>query len=80
VNAFLKDNLAVVARRLRKAGPYLLVELLLPGGTLFALLLFVYRNPPPGMNAFEVPASPPVVVQALASTPPTVVPDHVVAI
>jgi hypothetical protein len=27
-----------------KAGPYLLLELLLPGGTLVALLLFAYRN------------------------------------
>lgn len=29
---------------LRKAGPYLLLEILLPGGTLFALLLFLYRR------------------------------------
>ena len=28
----------------RKAGPYLLLEILLPGGTLFALLLFLYRR------------------------------------
>jgi hypothetical protein len=27
-----------------KAGPYLLLELLLPGGTLVALLLYVYRR------------------------------------
>jgi hypothetical protein len=80
VNAFVKDNLATVVRQLKKAGPYLLVELLMPGGTLFALLLFVYRNPPPGINAFEVPASPPVVVQALASTQPAVIRNHVVAI
>ena len=25
-------------------GPYLLIELLLPGGTLFAVLLYVYRS------------------------------------
>ena len=30
-----------------KAGPYLLLELLLPGGTLFALLLYVYRRQKP---------------------------------
>ena len=36
----------------QKAGPYLLLELLLPGGTLFALLLYVYRrNHPLGANA-----------------------------
>jgi hypothetical protein len=28
----------------RSASPYLLVELLLPGGTLIALLLWLYRN------------------------------------
>jgi hypothetical protein len=27
-----------------KAGPYLLLEILLPGGTLFALLLFLYQR------------------------------------
>ena len=26
------------------AGPYLVLEMLLPGGTLFALLLFLYRH------------------------------------
>ena len=28
----------------RKAGPYLLLEILLPGGTLWAFLLFLYRR------------------------------------
>src|SRR5262245_23918662 len=40
-------NLASMKRILygaQRAGPYLLVELLLPGGTLVALLLFVFRN------------------------------------
>jgi hypothetical protein len=32
-------------RRLAQAlGPYLLLEILLPGGTLFALLFFLYRS------------------------------------
>ena len=31
-------------RCLQRIGPYLLVELLLPGGTLLALLLFLYRR------------------------------------
>ncbi|MGC1819125.1 MAG: hypothetical protein WA900_15895, partial [Casimicrobiaceae bacterium] len=30
----------------RKLGPYVLLELLLPGGTLFALALFLYRRQP----------------------------------
>lgn len=29
----------------RKLGPYVLLEVLLPGGTLFAMTLFAYRNP-----------------------------------
>jgi hypothetical protein len=28
----------------RRLGPYVLLEMLLPGGTLFALLLFLYRR------------------------------------
>ena len=28
----------------QRAGPYLLLEIVLPGGSLIALLLFVYRN------------------------------------
>jgi hypothetical protein len=32
------------ASLVQKAGPYLLLEILLPGGTLFALLLFVYQR------------------------------------
>ena len=34
-----------IARRLaRAAGPYLLVEILLPGGSLLAVALFLYRR------------------------------------
>jgi hypothetical protein len=29
---------------LRKMGPYVAIELLLPGGTLIALLVYVYRT------------------------------------
>jgi hypothetical protein len=36
--------LDMLGRLLQKSGPYLLLELLLPGGTLFALLLFLYRR------------------------------------
>jgi hypothetical protein len=34
----------VLGSLVQKAGPYLLLEILLPGGTLFALLLFAYRR------------------------------------
>ncbi len=33
-----------LVRLIKKAGPYVLVELLLPGGTLFALVLYVSRS------------------------------------
>lgn len=47
------DWLGMVRRIGQKAGPYLLVEMLLPGGTLLALLLFLYRrrNPDIGLDA-----------------------------
>jgi len=34
----------VFGNLVEKAGPYLLLELLLPGGTLFAVLLWFYRQ------------------------------------
>ncbi len=45
-------NVKTIASFVRKAGPYLLLEILLPGGTLFALLLFLYqrRQRPDGAN------------------------------
>ena len=36
--------LQVIGRWARKLGPYFLLEMLLPGGTLFALALFLYRR------------------------------------
>jgi hypothetical protein len=36
--------LEVVRAWMRRLGPYVLLEMLLPGGTLFALLLFLYRR------------------------------------
>jgi hypothetical protein len=45
--------LGILRRFGQKAGPYLMLEILLPGGTLFALLLFLYRHPKlgTGINA-----------------------------
>jgi hypothetical protein len=34
----------VVRRLLQKAGPYVALEIVLPGGTLVAVALFVYRR------------------------------------
>ena len=36
-------------RRLFRAGPYLLLEIVLPGGTLLALLLYWYQRHPKKM-------------------------------
>ena len=38
------SSLDVLRRAGQKFGPYLMLEILLPGGTLFALLLFLYRR------------------------------------
>lgn len=37
-------TLEALRRCAQKLGPYLLLELLMPGGTLFALLLFLYQS------------------------------------
>lgn len=41
----VKQMLEAFVATSRKLGPYVLLEVLLPGGTLFAMTLFVYRNP-----------------------------------
>ena len=40
----LTAKLAALAWLLRKVGPYLAIEILMPGGTLIALALFLYRR------------------------------------
>lgn len=37
-------GLARLARLVQKWGPYFMIELLMPGGTLLALLLFLYQR------------------------------------
>jgi len=44
VGTTVSSNLKALARMLQKAGPYLLMEILLPGGTLIALFVFLYRR------------------------------------
>jgi len=51
--------LGLLRRYGEKLGPYVLLELVMPGGTLFALLLFLYRRRPPAVQR---------VVDALAPT------------
>jgi hypothetical protein len=40
----LFTGLAILRQLAKKLGPYLILEILLPGGTLFALLLFAYQR------------------------------------
>ena len=44
MNTRTRQRLQQMANLCRRAGPYVLIELLLPGGTLLALALFVYRR------------------------------------
>ena len=40
----VSTGLEILHRAGRKLGPYLLLEILMPGGTFLALLLFLYRH------------------------------------
>jgi hypothetical protein len=40
-----KQLLEMVMQTSQRLGPYVLIELVLPGGTMFALALFLYRHP-----------------------------------
>ena len=52
-----------IVKRLRTFGPYLFIELLLPGGTLVSLLLLLYRRGGAGLDpALNDGALRPVVV------------------
>ena len=42
---------AVCFGHLQRLGPYMIMELVLPGGTLFALSLYVYRHKRPELKA-----------------------------
>jgi hypothetical protein len=67
----LMIGLGLVRRYWQRVGPYLLVELLLPGGSLVALLLLLYRsrNVHAFAPAFVRAAAGGVRVVALATTP-----------
>jgi hypothetical protein len=45
------QSVLAVGRALQRAGPYVLIEVVLPGGTLIALLLFLYRRGPANVSA-----------------------------
>ena len=46
VLSWMQRLLGFLPASLRSLGPYLLVELILPGGSLFALLLWLYNHKP----------------------------------
>lgn len=56
-------SLEMLRRVLQRIGPYIFVELLLPGGTLVALLLYLYRRRNSSITQALLPRT------ALASTP-----------
>ena len=44
MQAKLEIGIVELYRLMKKAGPYVVLEVVLPGGTLFALLLYLYRT------------------------------------
>ena len=44
INAVLRPWIARIRRLMRALGPYAVIELLLPGGSVIALLLWWYRS------------------------------------
>ena len=39
-----QTGVAWIGKRVRSCGPYIIIELVLPGGTLISLLLYLYRR------------------------------------
>lgn len=50
-------GLEMLRRLLPRIGPYVLVEIVLPGGTLIALLLYLYRRGNPSIRP-DLPLQP----------------------
>jgi hypothetical protein len=78
---FVIGQLELLRRFGAKLGPYVLLELLLPGGTLFALLLFLYQRWK--LNAGSLStliglAPPPALVSTLGRVIPAKQPCHAV--
>jgi hypothetical protein len=45
--SIMSPGIAKIVAAIRRVGPYLAVELILPGGSLIALTLWLLRNPSP---------------------------------
>jgi hypothetical protein len=63
------DHLETLRRFGQKLGPYLMLEILLPGGSLFALMLFLYQRRKVGIG-HAMPRPVLIVMRALASLAP----------
>ena len=63
------DHLEMLRRFGQRLGPYLMLEILLPGGSLFALLLFLYRRRKLGIGR-ELPRPVQALLRAWASFVP----------
>lgn len=64
----LVTNLLTALRRaVQRFGPYLVVEILLPGGTLVALLLLLYRSGRLRMGGPQAAAFAPYAMHAIVS-------------
>ena len=50
------ENAAAVIVKLKDLAPYALIELVLPGGSVMALLLWLYRRRKNGTNVGRLPA------------------------
>ena len=59
--------LTALRRAVQRFGPYLIVEILLPGGTLVALLLLLYRSGRLRMGGPPAATLPPYAMHAMAS-------------
>ncbi len=63
------DFLETLRRFAQKLGPYLMLEILLPGGSLFALMLFLYQRRKAG-NGRATPQRAPVPMRLCANLVP----------
>ena len=63
------DHLETLRRLGQKLGPYLMLEILLPGGSLFALILFLYQRRKLG-GGHELPRPVLAAMRALANVVP----------
>lgn len=62
----MRSLLGMLRRFAQKLGPYFMLEILLPGGTLLALLLFLYRRRRVNSGS-DAPRTAPAVTRALVS-------------